>query len=133
MVWDPKSWDEAFGYCRVHGLNFAVPRSKTDNRKFIQVTHQNKTGEKPYFSIKKSPSCTWAAVPNIKFLTVKLTKFFFQDAWRSFHLNPNGKKFRDIPWVSCRRLNSSHLSFYLIFEVGFFYPVYYYRLLCCCS
>jgi len=57
MVWDPKSWDEAFGYCQSYGLTFAVPKSKTDNRKFIQ------------------------------------------DAWRSYHLNPNGKKFRDVSWV----------------------------------
>jgi hypothetical protein len=25
--------------------------------------------------------------------------FIVQDAWRSYHLNPNGKKFRDTPWI----------------------------------
>ncbi|KAL5247120.1 hypothetical protein ACHWQZ_G019096 [Mnemiopsis leidyi] len=57
MVWDSKDFDSAYQFCNSYGLKFAVPRSKSDSRTFIQ------------------------------------------DAWRSFHLNPNGKKFRDTPWI----------------------------------
>ena len=57
MVWDAKDWDSAFGYCNSFGLKFAVPRSKSESKTFIQ------------------------------------------DAWRSYHVNPNAKKFRDTRWI----------------------------------